>query len=100
MKAGIFVLTIFVLAAGCSREPAQTVITQPAATATPGPTIRPGEIEFKKDNDTALKPIEKKKQINIKLKRSYKGEYSWDIVGTDTKDIIRTNRELQKEFPN
>ncbi|MCG6551934.1 MAG: hypothetical protein L7F77_06375 [Candidatus Magnetominusculus sp. LBB02] len=67
----------------------------PAQSASPAPTIRPNEFQYAKDNETAVKP---KKPVSVKLKRSAKGEYSWDIGGTDTKEIIRTNRELQEEF--
>jgi hypothetical protein len=102
VKAAVFVVISIALmfAAGCNREPEKAVKVQPPATAAPSAPVRPNEIEFSKDNDTAMKQIEKKKQVNIKLKRSFKGEYSWDIVGTDIKEIIKTNRELKKEFPN
>lgn len=95
MKAFVFV--VVVLLAGCNNRPAQTLNSQPAP-AINTPVVRSGEIEVSKDNDTAMKPV--KKPVNVKLKRSFKGEYSWDIVGTDVKEMIKTNRELQTEFPN
>ncbi|MBF0457637.1 MAG: hypothetical protein HQK99_07060 [Nitrospirae bacterium] len=94
MKAFVFV--VVVLLAACDRQPAQPLNAPAAATTTP--VVRPNEIEIGKDNDTSMKPV--KKPINVKLKRSFKGEYSWDIVGTDVKEMIKTNRELQNEFPN
>ncbi|WP_420265924.1 hypothetical protein [Candidatus Magnetominusculus dajiuhuensis] len=100
MKAYVIALSVAALLvlAGCNRQPSQEVNTQPATTSAPSATVRPNEIEINKDNDTLMKPV--KKPINVKLKRDFKGEYSWDIVGTDVKEIIKINRELQKEFPN
>lgn len=112
MNASVLILSVAALLifAGCNNDQkVQTISAQPAASVAPSatppqivpnPPVRGNEIEITRDNDTAAKPIEKKKAINVKLKRSLKGEFSWDIVGTDVKEIIKTNRELQKEFPN
>ncbi|MBF0567176.1 MAG: hypothetical protein HQK89_18280 [Nitrospirae bacterium] len=40
-----------------------------------------------------------KKIVHVKLRRSFKGEYSWDLTGDDVKEILKINRELKKEFP-
>ncbi|MBF0321260.1 MAG: hypothetical protein HQL01_15835 [Nitrospirae bacterium] len=102
VNAIILALAVMLVFAGCNREqPALVVNTPPPLAVTPSPSNTPArhdEIEITKDNITAAKPA--KKAINVKLKRSFKGEYSWDIVGTDIKEIIKINRELQKEFPN
>ncbi|MBF0553050.1 MAG: hypothetical protein HQK96_00665 [Nitrospirae bacterium] len=102
MNASVLVLSMAALLvlAGCNGQPTQALNTQPAVSAAPSAAVRPNEIEINKDNDTLMKPVEKKKPVNVKLKRDFKGEYGWDIVGTDVKEIIKINRELHKEFPN
>ncbi|MBF0343689.1 MAG: hypothetical protein HQL06_05590 [Nitrospirae bacterium] len=53
--------------------------------------------EFKKE--PALTQTVPKKPVHIKLKRNFKGEYSWDLSGDNVKEMLRINAELQKELP-
>ncbi|MBF0538208.1 MAG: hypothetical protein HQL03_08150 [Nitrospirae bacterium] len=57
----------------------------------PGPEVK---------KEPAISQLPPKKPIHIKLKRNFKGEYSWDLAGENLKDMLRINAELQKEFPS
>jgi hypothetical protein len=48
---------------------------------------------FKKQPD--LQQIKPKKQVKIKLKRTAKDEYSWELAGDDVDEIIRTDKRLR-----
>ncbi|MBF0609418.1 MAG: hypothetical protein SFH39_03340 [Candidatus Magnetobacterium sp. LHC-1] len=48
--------------------------------------------------DPTLSNLPPKKPVHIKLKRNFKGEYSWDLTGDNLKDMLKLNAELQKEF--
>ncbi|MBF0338558.1 MAG: hypothetical protein HQL05_12090 [Nitrospirae bacterium] len=49
--------------------------------------------------DPSISNLPPKKPVHIKLKRNFKGEYSWDLTGDNLKDMLKLNAELQKEFP-
>ncbi|MCX8031115.1 MAG: hypothetical protein N3A59_06010 [Thermodesulfovibrionales bacterium] len=40
--------------------------------------------------------IKPKKPVKIKLKRSNKGEYSWDLSGDNVEDIVKVDKRLRK----
>ncbi len=42
-----------------------------------------------------IKPISR---VKIKLKRNAKGQYSWDISGTDADEILEADKKLKKEL--
>ncbi len=43
-----------------------------------------------------LQQIKPKKPVKIKLKRSPKDEYTWELAGDDAEEIVRTDRRLRK----
>jgi hypothetical protein len=43
-----------------------------------------------------LQQIKPKKPVKIKLKRTAKDEYSWELSGDDADEIVRTDRKLKK----
>ena len=50
--------------------------------------------QFKKEPE--LQQIRPKKPVRIKLRRSPKDEYTWELTGDDADDIIKTDRKLRK----
>ncbi len=53
-----------------------------------------GNFQFKKQ--AGLQQIRPKKPVKIKLKRSARDEYSWELSGDDADEIVRTDRKLRK----
>jgi hypothetical protein len=58
----------------------------------------PGDSEtnavFQQDRDlAAIKPT---KPVKIKLKRTAKGSYSWDLSGSDVEEILKADGKLQE----
>jgi hypothetical protein len=51
-------------------------------------------MQFSKDHDIAQ--IKPRKPVRIKLHRSAKGEYQWDISGDNADDVVRADRRLRK----
>ncbi|MGC2062814.1 MAG: hypothetical protein WA610_07530 [Thermodesulfovibrionales bacterium] len=43
-----------------------------------------------------LQQIKPKKPVRIKLKRTAKDDYSWELTGDDADEIIQTDRRLRK----
>ncbi len=43
-----------------------------------------------------LQQIKPKKPVKIKLKRTAKDEYSWELSGDDVQEIVRTDHKLRK----
>jgi hypothetical protein len=43
-----------------------------------------------------LQQIKPKKPVKIRLKRTAKDEYSWELSGDDVDDIVRTDGRLRK----
>ncbi len=54
----------------------------------------PQSFKFSKNPD--VQQIKPKKPVKIKLKRSAKGEYSWELSGDNVDDIIRVDKRLRK----
>jgi hypothetical protein len=53
-----------------------------------------GGFQFKKISE--LQRIQPKKPVRIKLKRTVKGEYSWELAGDDADEILKADRQLRK----
>jgi hypothetical protein len=53
-----------------------------------------GGFQFKKVSE--LQRIQPKKPVHIKLKRTVKGEYSWELAGDDSDEILKVDRQLRK----
>jgi len=49
---------------------------------------------FKKQPE--LQQIKPKKPVKIKLRRSAKDEYTWELSGDDTDEILRTDKKLRR----
>lgn len=50
--------------------------------------------QFKKQPE--LQQVKPKKPVKIKLKRSAKDDYTWELTGDDADDIIKTDKKLRK----
>ena len=50
--------------------------------------------QFKKQPE--LQQIKPKKSVKIKLRRSPKDEYTWELAGDDAEEIVKTDRRLRK----
>lgn len=50
--------------------------------------------QFKKQPE--LQQIRPKKPVKIKLRRSPKDEYTWELAGDDADEIVKTDRRLRK----
>lgn len=50
--------------------------------------------QFRKQPE--LQQIKPKKPVRIKLKRTAKDEYSWELSGYDADEIVKTDRKLRK----
>ncbi|MBI5103144.1 MAG: hypothetical protein HZB33_15115 [Nitrospirae bacterium] len=50
--------------------------------------------QFKKQPE--LQQVKPKKPVKIKLKRTAKDEYSWELSGDDVDDILQTDKRLRK----
>ncbi len=43
-----------------------------------------------------LQQIQPKKPVKIKLRRSPKAEYTWELSGDDADEVVKTDRKLRK----
>ena len=50
--------------------------------------------QFKKQPE--LQQVKPKKPVKIKLRRSAKDEYTWELTGDDAEEIIKTDKRLRK----
>ena len=50
--------------------------------------------QFKKQIE--LQQIKPKKPVKIKLRRSAKDEYTWELTGDDADEILKTDKRLRK----
>ena len=50
--------------------------------------------QFKKQPE--LQQIKPKKPVKIKLRRSAKDEYTWELTGDDADEILKTDKKLRK----
>lgn len=50
--------------------------------------------QFKKQPE--LQQIKPKKPVKIKLRRSAKDEYVWELTGDDAEEILKTDKKLRK----
>lgn len=51
---------------------------------------------FKFSKNPDIQQVKPKKPVKIKLKRSAKGEYSWELSGDNVDDIIKADKRLRK----
>jgi cytochrome c oxidase assembly protein Cox11 len=45
-----------------------------------------------------IQQVKPKKPVKIKLKRSAKGEYSWDLSGDNVDDVVKADKRLRKQL--
>lgn len=50
--------------------------------------------QFRKQPE--LQQIKPKKPVKIKLRRSPRDEYTWELAGDDADEIVKTDRRLRK----
>lgn len=50
--------------------------------------------QFRKVSE--LQSIQAKKPVRIKLKRTVKGQYSWELSGDDANEILRVDKQLRQ----
>ena len=50
--------------------------------------------QFKKQLE--LQQIKPKKPVKIKLRRSARDEYAWELTGDDADEILKTDKKLRK----
>ena len=50
--------------------------------------------QFKKQPE--LQQIKPKKPVKIRLRRSPKDEYTWELAGDDAEELVKTDRSLRK----
>jgi hypothetical protein len=55
-----------------------------------------GNFQFKKQPE--LQQIKPKKPVKIKLRRSAKDEYTWELSGDDADEIVKTDKRLRRMF--
>jgi hypothetical protein len=51
---------------------------------------------FQFSKQPELQQIKPKKPVRIKLKRTSKNEYSWELAGDDADEVAKTDRKLRK----
>ena len=61
---------------------------------TPAYAAEKNNFQFKKQ--TELQQIRPKKPVKIKLRRSAKDEYVWELTGDDADEILKTDKKLRK----
>ena len=52
--------------------------------------------DFQHKKQPELQQIKPKKPVKIKLRRSAKDEYTWELSGDDADEIVRTDKKLRK----
>ena len=52
------------------------------------------EVQIRKQPE--IRQIRPQKPVRIKLHRTAKGEYTWDLTGDNVDEIVKTDRRLRK----
>ncbi len=60
------------------------------------PGSAPAKEDFPVKKQPELQQVKPKKPVKIKLKRTAKDEYSWELSGDDADEIVRTDHRLRK----
>jgi hypothetical protein len=61
---------------------------------TAGYTAEKAGFQFKKQLE--LQQVKPKKPVKIKLRRTAKDEYIWELSGDDADEIVKTDKRLRK----
>jgi hypothetical protein len=51
---------------------------------------------FQFSKQPELQQVKPKKPVRIKLKRTSKNEYSWELTGDDVDEVVKADRKLRK----
>jgi len=51
---------------------------------------------FKTAKEPQIMQVKPNKPVKIKLKRSAKGEYSWDLAGDSVDEVVKADKRLKK----
>jgi uncharacterized membrane protein len=51
---------------------------------------------FQFSQDQQIQQVKPKKPVKIKLKRTAKGEYSWELTGDNVDEVFQADRRLRK----
>jgi uncharacterized lipoprotein YehR (DUF1307 family) len=51
---------------------------------------------FQVKKQPEIQQVKQKKPVKIKLRRSAEGKYTWELMGDDVDEIIKTDRHLRK----
>jgi hypothetical protein len=53
---------------------------------------------FQFTKNPEIQQVKPKKPVRIKLKRTAKGVYSWDLTGDDIDEILKIDKQLRRTF--
>jgi hypothetical protein len=62
------------------------------------PQPQPQQQGFVMSKDKEIQHIAPKKPVRVKLHRSAKGEYSWDLTGDSVDEVVRADKRLKKQL--
>jgi hypothetical protein len=51
---------------------------------------------FQFSKQPQLQQVKPKKPVRIKLKRTSKNEYSWELTGDDVDEVVKADRKLRR----
>lgn len=51
---------------------------------------------FQQGKDRQIQYVKPKQPVRIKLHRNAKGEYQWDITGTNADEVVKADQRLRK----
>ncbi len=77
------------------KSPAHAVLTMLFLFFSTSPAIAAQEV-FPVKKQPELQQIKPEKPVRIRLKRTAKDEYSWELSGDDVDEIVKTDHRLRK----
>jgi len=60
------------------------------------PAFSADKDSFQIKKQPEIQQVKPKKPVNIKLKRSVQGKYSWELSGDDTDEVVRADKRLRQ----
>ena len=61
-----------------------------------GSSVAAEKSEFEFDKQSGIQQVKPKKPVKIKLRRTPKGEYTWDLSGDDVEEVVKADARLRK----
>ena len=77
-------------------RPAHILLTATLLLFSVLPVFPAAKEDFPIKKQPELQQIKPKKPVKVKLKRTAKDEYSWELSGDDVEEIVRTDHRLRK----